>query len=262
MKLVALDIDGTILPPGAPPDAEPSPRLKAAVKDLQRSGVVVVLASGRMFPGTAEIARHLGVHAPLICQQGCSVHLLDGTMTHLFPIERKAALEICAYAREIDRPYEWFNPLRYVASRETEETRAYGQVSGITPEYRADPENSGVVPTGAGVISTVEHAPEIHRALVSRFGEALHVLDFPAVTVAVAPNANKGHALSLICQDLNIDRHDTLAVGDSVNDAPMLAWAGRGIAMPHSDRYALDAAHEVLEDDSVDCLAALLESLT
>ncbi len=262
VKLVALDIDGTILPPGAPPDGEPSPRLKAAVRDLRRAGVVVVLASGRMFPGTAEIARHLGIRAPLICQQGCSVHLLDGTMTHLFPIERKAALEICAYAREIDRPYEWFNPLRYIASRETEETRAYGHVSGITPEYRPDPENSGVVPTGSGVISSSEEAPAIHRELVSRFGESLHMLDFPAVTVAVAPNANKGHALSLICADLNIDRRDTIAVGDSVNDAPMLAWAGRGIAMPHSDRYALDAAHEVLPHDGPGGLAALLETLT
>jgi HAD superfamily hydrolase (TIGR01484 family) len=262
VKLVALDIDGTILPPGAPPGAEPSPRLKAAVTDLRRAGVVVVLASGRMFPGTAEIARHLGVRAPLICQQGCSVHLHDGTMTHLFPIERKAALEICAYARELDRPYEWFNPLRYIASRQTDETEDYGRVSGITPEYRDDPENSGVVPTGAGVISTSEHAASIHRDLASRFGESLHLLDFPAVTVAVAPDANKGHALSLICADLGIDRHDTVAVGDSVNDAPMLAWAGRGIAMAHSDRYALDAAREVLTDDSVDCLAAFLATLT
>jgi HAD superfamily hydrolase (TIGR01484 family) len=261
VKLVALDIDGTILSPGAPPGAEPSPRLRAAVKDLQRSGVVVVLASGRMFPGTAEIARHLGVRAPVICQQGCSVHLLDGTMTHLFPIDRKAALEICAYAREIDRPYEWFNPLRYIASRQTVETEDYGRVSGITPEYRPDPENSGVVPTGSGVISSFDEAARIHRELVARFGESLHVLDFPAVTVAVAPNANKGHALSLICADLNIDRQETLAIGDSVNDAPMLAWAGRSIAMPHSDRYALEAAHEVLADDSVDALAALLETL-
>jgi hypothetical protein len=41
----------------------------------------------------------------------------------------------------------------------------------------------------------------------------------------------------------------------------MLAWAGRGIAMPHSDRYALDASDEVLPGEGIEGVAALLESL-
>ena len=80
--------------------------------------------------------------------------------------------------------------------------------------------------------------------------------------MAVAPEANKGHALSLLCADLGIDRHAVWAVGDSVNDAAMLAWAGKGIALAHSDRYALDAADEVLEENGDrDPVATLLEDL-
>ena len=40
----------------------------------------------------------------------------------------------------------------------------------------------------------------------------------------------------------------------------MLAWAGRGVALAHSDRYALDAADEVLADGD-DRLAEFLEGL-
>lgn len=257
LKLVALDIDGTIV--HAHEDV-PAPRITEAVARLRRAGIVVVLASGRMFPGTAKVARHLDISEPVICQQGCSVHLLDGTIIHEFPIDRTAAIEICEYARSIVRPYEWFNPLRYVVSGESAATREYGRVSGIVPEYRTDPENSGVVPTGVGIISNHAEANAIHGALVKQHGERLHMLDFPEVTVAVAPDANKGHALSLICADLGIDRHETLAIGDSVNDAPMLAWAGRGVALAHSDRYALDAANEVLADGD-ERLAEFLESL-
>lgn len=257
VKLVALDIDGTIV--HAHEDV-PSPRITNAVARLGESGIVVVLASGRMFPGTAKVARHLGVTQPMICQQGCSVHLVTGEMTHEFPIDRGAALEICDYARSIGRAYEWFNPLRYIASGESAATREYGRVSGILPEYRPDPENSGVAPTGVGIISSHEEANAIHGALVRQHGEALHLLDFPEVTVAVAPDANKGHALSLICADLGIERHETLAIGDSVNDAPMLAWAGRGVALARSDRYALDAADEVLGDGD-ERLAEFLERL-
>ncbi len=94
-----------------------------------------------------------------------------------------------------------------------------------------------------------------------RHGESLHLLDFPEVTVAVAQDANKGHALSLICSDLGIARADVLSIGDSVNDAPMLEWAGHGVALAHSDRYALEAANEVLDSAGADPVAAFLERL-
>jgi HAD superfamily hydrolase (TIGR01484 family) len=262
VKLVALDIDGTIVPGHGNSLELPSARMTAAVRGLETAGIAVILASGRMFPGTSRVAAHLGLRTPVICQQGCSVHTLDGGTLHEFPIDHGIAHEVITYAREIERDYEWFNPLRYLASRESQATRDYSAVSGIVAEYRHDPERSGVSPTGVGVISSQAEAPVIHRELVSRYADALHVLDFPTVTVAVAPDANKGHALSLLCADFAIDRHEVVAIGDSVNDASMLAWAGRGIAMPHADSYALDAADEVLDGDGPDAVAAFLEGLT
>ncbi len=257
VKLVALDIDGTLIAPGA---GVPSAAVIRAVRRLDERGIIVVLASGRMFPGTISMARLLGLSTPVICQQGCSVHLPDGTMTHEFPLARELALDIIGYSREIRRAYEWFSPLRYIASEESEATREYGRVSGIVPEYRPDPEMSGLEPTGVGIISTAAEANGIHRHLVATYPDELHVLDFPTVTVAVHPDANKGHSLSLICADLGIDRHDVVAIGDSTNDAAMLAWAGRGIGMAHSDVYARAAADEILEPVE-DALAQALERL-
>lgn len=261
VKLVALDIDGTVIPPGnGHGDHVPPPRVREAVRRLTAAGIYVVLASGRMFPGTLRVARELRLVTPVVCQQGCSVHRLDGEMLHVFPIDRRTAIDVIDYARAIGRDYEWFNPVRYIASAPSEATRRYGEVSGIEPEYRPDPEHSGVVPTGVGIISDAGAAPAIHGELTARFGDRLHVLDFPEVTVAVAPEANKGHALSLLCEDWGIDRHEVAAVGDSVNDASMLAWAGIGAAMAHADRYARDAADVVLEPGEAG-LADFLESL-
>lgn len=257
VKLVALDIDGTIVEHG---QDLPSGRITRAVRELHRRGVVVILASGRMFPGTVRIARHLGLTEAVICQQGCSVHTLDGVTLHEFPIPRPQALQIVDYAREIGHPYEWFNPVRYLVSRETISAHEYSRLSGIMPEFVDRPEHSGITPTGVGIISSLEEAGAIHRHLAGLHGDTLHVLDFPEVTVSVAADANKGHAMSLICADLGIDRHETLAIGDSVNDAPMLAWAGRGIAMAHGDRYAIAAADEILEDGE-EPVARFLERL-
>jgi Cof subfamily protein (haloacid dehalogenase superfamily) len=261
VKLVALDVDGTLIPPGTSTHALPDGPITEAVDALKAAGVVVVLASGRMYPGTSEIARHFGLATPVICQQGASIHLPGGEILHEFPVDATIAREIVTYAREIDRLFAWFNAVRYVASAINPASIEYGRVSGIQPEFRPDPENSGITPCGVDVISTAEEATHIHRELVHRYGEKLHVLDFPTVTVAVAPEANKGHALSLLCADLGIDRHEVLAIGDSVNDAPMLAWAGRGIAMPHADRYALGAADEVLPGEGIEGVAELLLSV-
>ena len=261
VRLVALDIDGTVIPPAHyGHDHLPTARLTAAVQGCVEAGIHVVLASGRMFPGTAQIARHFRLPGPLICQQGCSVHLLDGTMTHEFPVDRAVALEVIEYARQIDRAYEWFNPLRYLASRQSAATEQYGVVSGIQPEYRPDPENADIEPTGVGIISSASEANRIHQELSRRHAHQLHILDFPEVTVAVSLDANKGHALSLVCADVGVSREEVLAVGDSVNDASMLAWAGRGLAMAHSDAYALDASDEVLPDEP-HALEELLERL-
>jgi hypothetical protein len=257
IRLVALDIDGTIVPHG---ETLPSARVAVAVGRLSASNIAVVLASGRMFPGTAVIHRHLGLQTQLICQQGCGIHRPDGSMTHEFPIEHAVAMELVDYSRGRGFPYEWFNPARYLVSARTEQSDAYGRLSGIEPEYLPAPESAGVAPTGVGVISTPEDARAVHRHLVASHGDRLHVLDFPAVTVAVAPEANKARALELLCEDLGIDRHETMAVGDSVNDAPMLAWSPRSYAMPVSDAYARDAAREVLPAHD-DALAELLESL-
>ena len=257
IRLAVLDIDGTVVRNG---DPVPTTRCSAAIRNLSRAGIGVVLASGRMFPGTALIHSHLGLSTPLICQQGCGIHTPDGAMIHEVPLAREVALEIVDYARQQDLPYEWFNPVRYVVSRRTTQSDVYSELSGIVAEYVEHPEHSGTVPTGVGVISSRERASAIHRHLAGAHGEKVHMLDFPEVTVAVSPTANKATALEIVCADLSISRHETLAVGDSVNDAPMLAWSPNSYAMPGSDAYALAAARYAL-DDGEEPLAELLESL-
>lgn len=260
-RLIALDIDGTLIAPGAGHEALPDAEITDAVARLVGAGVVVVLASGRMYPGTVRIAHHLALDSPLICQQGASVHRTDGSLLHRFAINTNIADELVAFALDHDWPYAWFDAVRYLVSRPNYASDEYGRVSGVTPEYRVDAHRAGVVPTGIDIISTPDHANGVHQHLAARYGDRINLLDFPSVTAAHAPEASKGNALALLAQDLGIEQNAVLAIGDSVNDASMLRWAGRGVAMPHSDRYARSVADEVLTGTGVSGVAPLLRSV-
>jgi HAD superfamily hydrolase (TIGR01484 family) len=266
-RLVALDIDGTVVHPIGSVAWEvehasfPSARVLQAVRALDAAGVAVVLASGRMYPGVRPVHTHLGLCSPLICQQGSAVHEPAGRLMHEFPLALDVAYGVIELARTLQHAYEWFTPLRYLVSTPNPASELYAELSGVKPEYVPAPEQSGIAPTGVGIISNSDEAPRIHALLEEQFGGAAHVLDFPGVTVCVAAEATKGRALELLAAGLGIHRSEAIAIGDSVNDAPMLEWAGRGYACSHGDRYALAAADEVLDMSASDAVADLLERI-
>jgi len=65
-KLLALDLDGTVLKP----DLSISPAVLAAIAAAQGHGVHVTIATGRMFGATLPFAEKIGIAGPLICFQG------------------------------------------------------------------------------------------------------------------------------------------------------------------------------------------------
>ena len=260
VRLVALDIDGTLLPYDGPHKGALSPRLRAAVAALVADGRAVVLASGRMRAGVIRIARELGLDTPFIAQEGCLIAGGDGEIVREVTLDRGLALEVCAYAREIGHDYEWFNAHRYAVTRESPATKYYAELGEVEAEVHERPESLGIEPLGVGVLSDRERSSAVHRALAERHGDALGLLDFPFVTVAMAPEASKGNALAVVARDLGIARADTLAIGDSVNDVSMLAWAGRGLAVAGGHLTAQEAADETLPDE-VDAVAQALEAL-
>jgi Cof subfamily protein (haloacid dehalogenase superfamily) len=261
IRLVALDIDGTLIDPGAHYDELPGEAISNAVAELAAAGIVVALASGRMFPGTARVAQHLGIEQPLICQQGASVHNGDGSLRHGYSIEHELALELVDYASHNDWPLAWFDSERYLVTRHCEQAQFFADVSQIQMEIHEEPHTSGVRATGIDIISSREQAALVHAEIEARYGNRLCLLDFPSVTAVHSNEASKGNALAMLAAELGIEQKEVLAVGDSVNDASMLEWAGHSAAPEHCDHYAEAAASEILPGPGVAGVAALLRSI-
>ena len=262
IRLVALDIDGTLIDPGAHHDDLPGDAITSAVSALKEAGIVVALASGRMFPGTARVASHLGIEQPLICQQGASVHNGDGSLRHGYAIDHELALELIDYATDHDWPLAWFDSERYLVTRHCEQAQFFADVSQISMEIDPAPHLSGVRATGIDIISSTEEANTVHADIESRYGDHLCLLDFPSVTAVHAREASKGNALAMLAAELGIEQHEVLAIGDSVNDVSMLEWAGRSAAPAHCDHYARAATTEIVTGPGVSGVATLLRTIT
>jgi hydroxymethylpyrimidine pyrophosphatase-like HAD family hydrolase len=71
--------------------------------------------------------------------------------------------------------------------------------------------------------------------------------------------ASKRNALARLCADFQIPSERVLAVGDSRNDVPMLAWAGIGVAMGNALPEVRSAVRYVTADNAHDGVAAAIE---
>ena len=261
IRLVALDIDRTLLEPGVHHAAVPADDMTEAVHNLHEAGIVVALATGRMYPGTKFIAEHLQIDQPLICQQGASVHEFDGQLRHGCSIDPDIAVELYDYATSHGWSLAWFDSFRYLVTEHSPQAQFFAEVSHVDMEIDAEPHNSGVVATGIDILSTIEHSKDVHVLLEARYGGRITLLDFPSVTAVHAPEASKGNALKTLAEELGIERQDVLAVGDSVNDVSMLTWAGHSAAPAHCDQYAKDSAKEILPGEGVSGVVQKLRSL-
>lgn len=61
------------------------------------------------------------------------------------------------------------------------------------------------------------------------------------------PNIHKANAIETLLNHLNIDRKDTLAIGDGMNDAEMLQFCNVGIAMGNAKQGLKEIADEITD---------------
>ena len=68
-KLLALDLDGTLI--GL--DLTISDKTKSAIAQLMSLGIIVTIATGRMFQSARPFAQELNIESPIICYEGAMI---------------------------------------------------------------------------------------------------------------------------------------------------------------------------------------------
>ena len=241
-RLAASDLDGTLLGP----KKEISEANRAAVRDLQDKGVRFLIASGRRHQNSLRYYRALGLDGLMISCAGALVKDPDTGET-VREVLLAADLADALVGNGQDRGYTviYYHRDHLYVNVRNHWTELYESRVGETAElYPGDLRGL----RGEAALKIVWYGepdalkPERAR-IAGEYGERVQIIATdPENLEFSAPAANKAEALAAVAAYYHVAQKDTLAFGDGENDAPMLRWAGLGVAVDGSEQKAKAAA--------------------
>ncbi len=257
-RLAVIDVDGTLIERGK----AVSPNVRRAIWRAKQRGVVVTLASGRMFPLLEPLVEALDLRSPVICYGGA---LIVDPVTRQAVYQRGVPLdlarEVIRAARDRGLAARVYLGDRVFVDRMDPEAFNYDSlrrvhasvVDDLLDFLRQDPTHLAI-----------DAPPERTRSLVEEmrqvFYPRLHVTTgHPLLTEFSHPSVHKGSALSWLASHLDVPLDQVLAIGDDWNDLEMLRSAGLGVAVGNAHPDVLAIAGEVVPSVADDGVAVALE---
>lgn len=258
-RLVATDLDGTVIGYAHTRSGRLSPRTIAALRSAHEAGVVVVFVTGRPLRWLDALADQLGDVGPVICFNGAVVvDPATGEVLESRPMERGTVWTAVERLRALDPTATFGAETLDGFFWET----AFTEASAFEDATPAAAALEGVLPAEAVVVKLMARSTalepdaflEAARAELGELVSATHSAPGVALVEMSAPGVHKAATLADFAASRGIAPADVVAFGDMPNDAEMLAWAGLGCAVASghvSLRAAADAVVGACDDDGV-----------
>ena len=222
---------------------------------------MVTIATGRMYSGTRHVARSIGVAGPVACIDGSNIvnvgtdeslicHSIDPTVRarigQLLSEMNAATVIFSSDTICYDQQSCPYLPFLTVWSDRLE------QVDRVlaNPRWKGDAEVTAVV-----AIATQQDITALQEIIRREFVGKVQTITFGVQEdeawgmVLRTSGVSKGTALAWMARHHGIKIQETVAVGDWLNDIPMLVAAGRSFCMAHAPAEVVEAATERLAAD-------------
>jgi len=260
-KLLALDLDGTLLDPYGKLPAT----ARDAVADARRAGLLVVVCTGRRFRTALPLLRELELTGFVVVNNGAVVKdLASGATLH------SAYFEADVYPEALELMRAAGSPLVYIDDYESgtdilmerglpphpfqaQYLRDHGGQCREVDDLGATAEQRVIMLSMMADEGTlVPLREEANRALAGRVQTHMiwnknyegHILEF------FSTRSGKWNALERVAAESGIQASEIAAVGDDTNDVSMIRGAGLGIAMGNAVDEARRAADQVVRSNA------------
>lgn len=271
--MVVLDVDGTLLSPAG----QVTPRVKAAIHRTLDSGILVCFATGRNWTESRDVLEALEHYPTAVFVGGAMVMDTHQQATlHRTLVDPVLASQVCQYLEESGHAALALQDhgtagVDYLISGNADlnaATQAWMSITQAKVEQvpsLADYPHEHTI--RLGICDGTEEVGRIKQGLERHFGSRLFCqsLMVPAYGVEVLeifdPAVNKWEGILHLARRHRIDPRQIVAIGDDVNDLPMIRKAGLGVAMGNARDEVKAAAKRVIGTNQEEGLAAFLDEL-
>ena len=268
LRLIAIDIDGTLLNP----QFQISDTDLAALRRAHGQGIEVILVTGRRHAFALPIAQQLGFDLWLISSNGAITRSLAGETFHRDLLPQTTCRDLIQVMQEFrgqtvltfdsDGPgtivIEHLQLLEGSIQRWLEKNMQYIQfVVPLEKALTTDP----VQAMFCGPVAHMQQA----LAVLADCGLPITVLrtEYPGRDLSIVDVLNagcsKGHALERWADYRGITREQVMAVGDNYNDIEMLAFAGQPFIMGNASQELRDRGWTLTRSNADSGVAAAIE---
>ena len=269
-RLIALDLDGTLLDSGKGLSAENA----AALRKAADGGAQIVPTTGRFFDGMPQVIRELPYLRYAITINGAQVlDVHTGTVLYRAELPLPRALEILEYLDTLPVIYDCYcgswgwmtRAMQEAAPQFISDVHSLKMVQELrTP---VDELKAYLRARGDDVqklqlfLKDVSQRPAVLAELARRFPGTAASTSLPNNIEINAAAANKGDAVRVLAAQLGIPMEQNISFGDGSNDLSMIRACGLGVAMANACPAVLAAADRVTTSCDESGVAAVLNEL-
>jgi Cof subfamily protein (haloacid dehalogenase superfamily) len=271
--MIAIDLDGTLLSP----HGKVTPRAKAAVRRALDAGLLVCFATGRNWTESRTVLEAVEHYDSAVFVGGAMVvDTKNEVVLHRTIMQPELARELCAHLEAAGHAVlAGQDPLAagvdYVVTGDlpmNEPTAFWMEVTSAKVQTVPRLATYGHEHTiRVGIVAPPDEAARVKWSLNETFADraVFHGLTVPHFDMEVLeifdPAVNKWEGVKLVAQRHGVAEHEIVAIGDDVNDLPMIRHAGLGVAMGNARPEVLAVAKRVIGSNAEEGLAAFLDEL-
>lgn len=261
-KLIVSDFDGTLLNSSHTVDEA----VINAITEYVDSGGIFAVCTGRMLRSILPRVRGIGLKGLVVAYQGSVIAEIEsGKVLYTNGLKAEECVEICTYAERYGFLCNVYADEILYTNVDEKRIEIYETITGVKSQHVSG-EMSRFVRDNKLDCNKItflvypNDRERLYKLLKNEFDERFDITCSSEHLVEVSPKGdNKGVALEYIANYFNIEMSSTVAIGDNLNDLPMIEKASVGVAVGNAVDELKMAANFVSVTNDEGAVAQIIE---